>query len=99
MHCRIVLLLLILSCTGCSAVLSVQPLSDDTSSVLDERLYGRWHDPAKPDRSDTITIRHKRGTKATLEIISERAGGRGVERTIAFALRDEYDLLSARLEL
>ena len=96
MHCRIVPLLLLLGCTGCSAVLSVQPLSDDTNSVLDERLYGRWHDPDEPDRSGTITIRHKGGTKATLEIISERPGGRGVERTIAFAVRDEYDLLSTR---
>ena len=99
MHCRIVLLLLILGCYGCSAVLSVQPLSDDSSSVLDERLYGRWQDPEKPDRSDTITIRHKRGTKGTLEIISERKNRRGVERTIAFALRGKFDLLSARLEL
>lgn len=99
--CRLSILLL-LTCSGCGGVFSVQPLSDDSNSVLDERLFGQWQGEDADDKLCTLTIHRKPGTKATLEIVSECADdeprGRRVERTIAFVLREHYDWLSIQSE-
>ena len=98
MRREILFTLLIASCVGCGGVGSVHPLSDDSNSVLDERLFGKWQGK---NEACTVTIRKMANTKATLEIVSECADkqkGQRVERAAAFAMRADYDLLSVRME-
>ena len=87
--------LLIASCIGCGGVSSVQPLSDDSNSVVDERLLGQW-DGGRRERPMVITIGKKRGTNATLVIESVENGR--VESLTAFARVDPMELLSIELE-
>jgi hypothetical protein len=51
---------------GCYNYYSEQPLSDETTSALDQRLIGQWQNR---DR-DRTTIRRKPGTDNTLDIAS-----------------------------
>ncbi len=57
---------------GCDSAKSIQPLSNEETSTLDERLIGAWDaaDRTKDEGTDIFWIGKKQGSKKALELVT-----------------------------
>lgn len=85
-----------------SCVVSVHPLSDDKTSTIDERLYGRWLEVSDNGREEIVTVGRSQKGKNTLEWVSVTRNSDHtlmIERGKLFVLRrGKIDFLSFELQ-
>jgi hypothetical protein len=71
-HWMAIVPLVALCLAGCDSVRSVQPLSNEETSRLDQRLIGGWDpvDGQKAEGTSTLWVGRKPGSKKALELVT-----------------------------